>query len=150
MNSYVCNRDGNALEWETHPTRPGGRLVCWQCEQRLRNGLPLLPEKVEIPLDALRKMSDDVHSPRQVYPDSARYQQITTGIREAKAINHAFNRARAQRERNERLKAERRARGLRVGGWTDKESQSQHLRWTAAERERKRRLAAESPQYACA
>lgn len=122
MHTYLCTRDGNALEYRPHEFRPGGILACWQCEQRVRHGLPLLPARQETPIEALRKVADEI-------PDSPRYLELTQGMKEAKRMYAEWN-------RGQRAKAARRARGLKQGGWTDKEAQRQHLRRIAAERSR--------------
>src|SRR5690348_16014167 len=72
MNTYICNRDGNALEWRTHPMQPGGVLACWQCEQRIRNGLPLLPERVEVSLDAIRQQAAEERATAEEKADAKR------------------------------------------------------------------------------
>ena len=90
MNAYVCRRCDNALEWVTREFHPGGFLSCWHCEQRLRNGVPLLPERVETPIEALRAPA---------WTDDARYQELTQGMAEAKREHRRRQYARDKRDR---------------------------------------------------
>lgn len=94
MNSYICNRDGNALSYRTHEFRPGGQLFCWQCEQRTKNGLALLPERVEISVEDIRaqasaaaQSAEEKREKRRVR-DAARKREQTKRQQSGEWINH--------------------------------------------------------------
>lgn len=87
MSDLVCRRCGNAMEWRTHPTRSGGFDACWQCEQRTARGQPLLPVRVETPIEMLRKIATDhkkAPTRKQYLVVSAeRYAELVEGKEEA-------------------------------------------------------------------